>query len=143
MKKFVAAAVFIALVIPVAVADEAAAKKLNGSYQVLSLTVGGKPDDKKKDRVSEFLIKDGTIEIKEGSGKADTAKFTVDATKKPAHIDLSPGGNENMKGIYETKETDKGLELTLAFPKNPTSPRPKDFKGEGPDDIVVKLLRKK
>ena len=46
-------------------------------------------------------------------------------------------------GLYEAKETDKGLELTLAFPKNPTSPRPKDFKGEAQDEIVVKLLRKK
>ena len=143
MRKFVAAAAFVALAIPVAAADEAAAKKLNGSYQVLSLTVGGKPDNEKKDRVSEFTIKDGTIEIKEGGGKADTAKFTVDPTKKPAHIDLSPGGKEVMMGIYEAKETDKGLELTLAFPKNPDSPRPKDFKGQGADEIVVKLLRKK
>jgi uncharacterized protein (TIGR03067 family) len=143
VKKFIAVAACLALVIPFASADEAAAKKLNGSYQVLLLTVGGKPDDKKKDRVSEFVIRDGTIEIKESSGKADTARFTVDPTKKPAHIDLSPGGDEKMMGIYEAKETDKGLELTLAFPKNPTSPRPKDFKGEGPDDIVVKLLRKK
>src|SRR5262245_59835535 len=121
MKNFVASAAFVVLAIPVVAADEDAAKKLNGSYQVLSLTVGGKPDDKKKDRVSEFVIKDGTIEIKEDSGKADTAKFTVDATKKPAHIDLSPGENEKVMGIFETKETDKGLELTIAFPKDPKS----------------------
>ena len=143
MKKFIVAAAFVALAIPVAAADEAAAKKLNGSYQVLSLTSGGKPDDQKKDRVSEFTIKDGTVVIREAGEKADTATFTVDPKEKPAHFDIIAGGDEKMLGIYEAKETDKGLELTIAFPKSSKSPRPKDFKGEGPDVVVVKLLRKK
>ena len=70
----------------------------------------------------------------------------MDPTQKPPHIDLSPGGKGKkgkMMGIYEPKETDKGLELTLAFGFLPEHPRPKDFKGEGKDEIVFKLLRKK
>jgi uncharacterized protein (TIGR03067 family) len=143
MQRLSAAVLSLAFAIPAAAADEDAAKQLNGSYTVISLTVGGKPDEKKKDRVSEFTIKDGTVTIKEGGEKADTAKFTVDPTKKPAHFDIVAGGDEKMMGIYETKETDKGLELTIAFAKMPTSPRPKDFKGQGEDEIVVKLFRKK
>jgi uncharacterized protein (TIGR03067 family) len=147
MRRIIAAVAFLALAVPVAVADEKddAAKKLNGNYQVLSVLVGGKPDDKKKDSVGEFVIKDGTISIKERGEKADTAKFAVDPSKKPAHIDISPGegGDEKVPGIYELKETDKGTELTIAFPKGNKGSRPKDFKGEGPGEIVVKLFRKK
>ena len=133
-----------ALVVPVAAADEAA-KKLNGSYEVLSITVAGKPEKMNKDRVSEWVIKDGTIEMKEGGKKVDGSKFTVDPTQKPAHFDLLEGGTrkKGMMGLYEAKETDKGLELTLAFLFTPGSPRPKDLKGEGKDEIVFKLLRKK
>jgi uncharacterized protein (TIGR03067 family) len=145
MRKFLAVVVFVVLAMPVAAADEAAAKKLDGSYQVLSITAAGKREKMNKDRVSEWVIKDGTIEMKEGGKKVDGAKFTVDPTQKPAHIDFLPGGTRKggMMGIYEAKETDKGLELTLAFPLPLESPRPKDFKGEGKDEIVFKLLRKK
>ena len=117
MKRIAAAVAFLALVVPVAAADEAAAKKLNGSYEVLSITVAGKPEKMNKDRVSEWVIKDGTIEMKEGGKKVDGSKFTVDPTQKPAHFDLLEGGTrkKGMMGIYEAKETDKGLELTLAF----------------------------
>lgn len=143
MRRLMAAAAFLALVVPVTWADDKdAAKKLEGTYEVLSVRVGGKADDKKKEDVKTFIIKDGTITIKE-SKREDTAKFTVDATKKPAHIDIAPAVNEKVLGIYETKETDKGLELTITFNLEPKAERPKDFKGEGPETVVVKLLRKK
>lgn len=145
MRTFVAAAVF-GLTVSVAPADdkEDAARKLNGSYQILSLTVGGKPDDRKKDRVSEFSIKDGTLAIAEKGEKPDAARFTVDPTQKPAHIDIMAGrGEKKLPGIYEVTETDRGLELTIAFPKDPEQPRPTDFKGEGKGVTVVKLLRMK
>jgi len=105
------------------------------------MTVGGKADDKKKDEVTAFVIKDGEITIKSGK-KEETAKFTLDPSKKPAHIDIMPG-DEKVPGIYETKETDKGLELTIAFSKDgKVADRPKDFKGEGERSVVIRLLRK-
>lgn len=122
-------------------APKDAAKKLEGTYELVELTVGGKPD-KKKDEVQSFVIKDGELIIKTGR-RDETAKFTLDPSKKPAHIDIMPG-NETVPGIYEAKETDKGLELTIAFAKGGgKAERPKDFKGEGKDDAVIKLLRKK
>ena len=144
MRRLIVAVAFLAAAIPVTRADEKddAAKKLNGTYEVLEVLVGGKPDPKKKENVT-FVIKDGVITVKEGEKKEDTAKFTLDPSKKPAHIDLMPGRDEKVLGIYEVKETDKGTELTIAFPKGDKDERPKDFKGEGPGMVVIKLFRKK
>src|SRR5205085_9020192 len=97
----------------------------------------GKPD-KKAEEVKSFTIKDGTIAINDGK-RDQTVKFTLDPSKKPAEIDIADG-TRTVKGIYQTKDTDKGLELTIAFSRDT---RPKDFKGEGENDIVLKLLRKK
>jgi len=117
-----------------------AAKKLEGTYEVVEVTIGGKPDPK-KDEVKSVEIKDGQIIIK--TKKDDPAKFTLDPSKKPGHIDISPGGNEKLPGIYEVKETDKGTELTIAFSMADKAERPKDFKGAGKEDVVLKLFRKK
>ena len=150
MRRLITAALFLALAVPLARADEKddAAKKLEGTYQIVSVLVGGKADDKKKDEVKSFVVKDGEITInisKGGKERAEKAKFKVDPSKKPAHFDIMPGGGDDtVPGIYETKDTDKGLELTVAFAKDgPKGERPKDFKGEGADHIVIKLLRKK
>jgi len=147
MRQFIGAFALLALAVPVSRADEKddAAKKLNGTYEVVSIFVGGKLDDSKKDELKSFVIKDGTLTVKTGK-RDEEAKFTVDPSKKPAQMDITAGkdGKETALGIYETKETDKGLELTIAFVKgDPNATRPKDFKGEGKEEIVFKLLRKK
>lgn len=148
MRKLVTAVAFLALAVPVARADEKddAAKKLEGPYEVVAVLVGGKADDGKKDEVTSFEIKDKTLVIKVKKDRDESAKFTLDPSKKPAHIDIIPkeGGDEVVKGIYMTKDTDKGLELTLAFSREgPNAERPKDFDGKGERDVVIKLLRKK
>jgi uncharacterized protein (TIGR03067 family) len=120
---------------------KAAAKKLEGTYQLVELRVGGKPDSK-GDEVKSIVIKDGVITIQAGD-RNESAKFTIDPSKKPAQIDIVPGSDKTVPGIYQTRETDKGLELTIAFRKGSDAERPKDFKGEGQDDVVLKLLRKK
>jgi uncharacterized protein (TIGR03067 family) len=144
MRRFTAAVAFVALAVPVAVADEKddAAKKLNGTYTVLDFIVRGKSDDSKKDAKITFVFKDGTIDIKEGDKKDESAKFTLDPSKKPPHIDITPRNNKVVLGIYEVKEVDKGTELTIAFAKD-GGERPKDFKGEGKEEVVIKLFRKK
>jgi uncharacterized protein (TIGR03067 family) len=116
-----------------------AAKKLEGTYEVVAIIIGGKPDPKKDD-VKAVEIKDGQIIVK---GKdTDTAPFALDPSKKPGHIDITPKGEKPVPGIYEVKETDTGTELTIAFNEDPKGERPKDFKGEG-NVVVLKLLRKK
>jgi len=143
--RLVSAALFLALAACTAgAADDAkdAAKKLEGTYELLDVTVGGKPD-KKKDEVVSVEIKDGEIVIKTGN-RDEAARFTLDPSKKPPHFDILPKkGDEKVAGIYQVKETDKGTELTIAFGKGPGKERPKDFKGEGEDQAVLKLFRKK
>lgn len=138
-------ALLLALALPAARGDEKAdaAKKIEGTYEVVAVVIGGKPEDKKKDEVQAFVIKDGELTIKLAK-RDEKAKFTLDPSKKPAHIDIMPDKDETVPGIYETKDTDKGLELTIAFAKEgKTAERPKDFKGEGKDVTVIRLLRKK
>ncbi len=147
MRRLIVAVAFLAAAISVVRADEKddAAKKLNGTYEVLEVLVGGKADPKKKENTT-FEFKDGTIAIHEGDKKKDTARFTLDPSKKPAEIDIMPGmpgKDEKVLGIYEVKESDKGTELTLSFAKGENEARPKDFKGEGPRVVVIKLFRKK
>jgi len=141
----VAATLFLAAAVSASQADDAAdaAKKLEGTYEVLGVTVGGKADDSKKAEVQSFVIKDGKITIKTGT-RDEVASFTLDPSKKPGHIDLVPDGKADraMAGIYEAKESDKGLELTITFARGGAAARPKDFSGAG-NAIVVKLLRPK
>jgi uncharacterized protein (TIGR03067 family) len=146
MRQILGSVVFLALAVPL-IADEKedALKKLNGTYEVLSLVIEGKADTKKADKVT-FVIKDGTLTVIEADKKDrnENAKITLDPSKKPAQIDLTPdkGKDETLLGIYEVKETDKGTELTIALGRDKTA-RPKDFKGEGKGEMVVKLLKKK
>jgi uncharacterized protein (TIGR03067 family) len=145
MRRLTGAVLFAALAIPAAAGaqDDAAkaAKKLEGTYEALEILIDGKPSDKAKD-VASVVIKDGTITVKTGK-KDEPATFTVDPSKKPAHIDLMGGSDRKIEGIYEAKESAKGLELTIAFPRGGKGERPKDFKGEGMNEMVLKLLRKK
>ena len=146
MHKLLLACALVALIVPLTRADEKddAAKKLEGTYEVVMVQVAGKPSDEKKNEIKHFEIKDRKLIVKVKE-RDESARFSLDPSKKPPHIDISPANeNEVVKGIYTTKETDKGLELTIAFSKEgPSAERPKDFSGKGEDDVVVTLLRKK
>lgn len=142
MRPFVTAVVFFALAGWTGAADapKDAAKKLEGTYEVIDVTIAGKPDPMKDD-VKAVVIKDGQIIVK--SKRDEPAKFTLDPSKAPAHIDISPDGGATMPGVYEVKETDKGTELTIVFRPGLKAERPKDIKGDTKEDVVLKLLRKK
>jgi uncharacterized protein (TIGR03067 family) len=118
--------------------------KLNGTYSVISVLKDGKPVNDKKDTVT-FTIENGTLSVKEGEKQIDRpSNFSIEPTKQPAHINVRPDidPDERVLGIYELKETEKGMELTIAFGER-GGERPKDFKGEGKGSVVVKLFRKK
>lgn len=121
---------------------DAPAKSIDGTYQVVSATFGGRMKEGAEKTV--FVFKAGTVTVREGGKEKDeAAKFTLDPSKTPAHIDIAPPkGEKTVLGIYQTKATKEGLELTLAFTKD-GSDRPTDFKGDGPGTVVLKLLQKK
>jgi uncharacterized protein (TIGR03067 family) len=118
-----------------------AAKKLEGTYEVLEFIEAGKP---KVDELESFGIKDGVMSIKTKGNNVEKATFTLDPSKSPAQIDILPDGDKKpVKGIYTVKETDKGLELTIAFGDGPNAERPKDFKADPDQGYLVTLRRKK
>jgi uncharacterized protein (TIGR03067 family) len=141
--RYMISAVFFTLASTIAgAADDPkeAAKKLEGTYELVEVLVDGKAD--KKDAGKPVEIKDGRIIPKVKEGRDDSAAFTLDPSQKPAHIDITPEKGLTRLGIYEVKETDNGTELTIAFSDNKGA-RPKDFKGTGTEEVVIKLLRKK
>jgi uncharacterized protein (TIGR03067 family) len=145
MKRLVAAVAAALVVVGAGSArqDTAPARSIDGTYKVLSATFGGKADTEKAAKAT-FEFKDGTVTIDHGGKKEDTAKFKLDPSKTPGHIDIFPerpdGKAETVMGIYQTKTTPEGFQLTIAFTKD-SGDRPTDFKGDGPTAVVIKLLR--
>ncbi len=124
-------------------ADDAtdAAKKLEGTYRVTGGSFAGKKDDEKLKEITSVIIKDGVISVKTAN-RDDDAKYTVDPSKKPAEMNLTTvKGNSSLMGIYEAKDTPEGLQLSIAF-SHDGGARPKDFKGDGMESVVLVLLRK-
>ena len=126
--------------------DAAPAKSIDGTYKVVSARFGGKEDTEKAAK-TEFVFKDGAVTISDDGKKDETAEFKLDPSKTPGHIDIqpmndvAPKGERVALGIYQTKSTPDGLELTIAFTKNGGA-RPTNFKGEGPGEVVLRLLRR-
>jgi uncharacterized protein (TIGR03067 family) len=121
---------------------DAPAKSIDGTYKVLSATFGGKVDTEKAAKAT-FEFKDGLVNIAEGGKeKEESAAFKLDPSKTPGHIDITPKSksDKTVLGIYQTKATKEGLELTIAFTKN-GGERPTDFKGDADGTVVLKLLR--
>lgn len=142
MKQLLAAVVATAAVASLGSAQpDAPAKSIDGTYKVVSATYGGKA--KEGAEKAEFEFKAGTITVREGDKTKDEgATFKLDATKTPGHIDITPpSGDKTVLGIYQTKATKEGLELTLAFAKN-SGERPTDFKADAPGVMLLKLFRK-
>lgn len=142
MKQFLAAVVATAVVAGLGGAQpEPPAKSIDGVYKVVTATFGGKTDTEKTAKAT-FEFKDGTVSIGEaGKDKEEKAAFKLDPSKTPGHIDITPKSDKTVLGIYQTKTTKEGLELTIAFTKGNNSERPTDFKGDAPGVVVLKLLR--
>lgn len=138
MKRFAAAGVVFAVAVGgVVVADEKALKELAGKYQAVGMTKDGKeaPDEVVKGLTATFAGDELTITV---GGQPKKAKVAADATKKPAHLDISPtDGPEKGKTFPAIYKLEKG-ELTLAFTEK--ADRPKDFRG-GADVLVIKFKK--
>ena len=138
MTRLLVAVAAVAVAIPSLAQDTPAvkaAKVLNGAYTLLSANFDNKPaPDEMKKEVTGVDINDGTITVRSAK-KDDPAKFTVDATKKPATIDITTGGDKVKLGLYKIE---KG-ELTIAF--SDKDARPTDFAPA--DGVRVLVLVKK
>lgn len=138
MTRFAAAGVVFAAVVGGAVvADDKALKELEGKYTVAAVTKGGQPAPDEFVQSASAVVKGDELTIT-AKGKDNRAKIKVDATKKPAQIDLSPSdGPEKGKTFPGIYKLDKG-EWTLAFTER--GDRPTEFKGEA--DVVLIRFKK-
>jgi uncharacterized protein (TIGR03067 family) len=112
-------------------------KKMQGMWTVESMTKSGQkaPDDKIKG--IEFTIKDDVISVKTPE-KTETAKFKVDATKKPKTMDLMPeNASKSVSFIYELN----GDTLKFCW-SEPAKDRPTAFDEKASGGLMV-LKRKK
>jgi uncharacterized protein (TIGR03067 family) len=109
--------------------------KVEGAW-VVEKTVGEKKDAP-PDSIF-FTFKDGEVVIDDGKRK-ETAKYTVDYSKTPMEIDVSPGKDDfKVLGILKFD----GGKLMLVFSKD-GGERPKDFKVEEGDGKVLITFKKK
>jgi uncharacterized protein (TIGR03067 family) len=148
MKSIIGMVVCLTLTVPAAVAVEKddVDRRLDGTYQLIEALVNGKPLPGKEGVKQTVTIENGTITFAKGEEKTVPAAVTLDPNKMPAHIDMMPPnipGVVIVKGIYRTKETDKGLELIIAHHTLKVDVRPTDFKGDGKGLVVTKWLRPK
>jgi len=118
--------------------DEPAPGKLEGEWVVE--TFEGPKDDTPPGTIT-MRIADGKISIKEAKReKAEDARYTTDATRKPATIDIRPerGPKEQtIQGIYEVK----GDTLKLCFGRDGVD-RPTEFKGDAARGIMFLTLKR-
>jgi uncharacterized protein (TIGR03067 family) len=147
MMRFLMVAVVTASVLGFATAQDDAKKvmkEMQGTYSVKSVKVGGNaaPDDLMK-TIKEFVIKDDQLVTVKSDGKEDAVTFKIDPSTTPAQFDMIPPkdkSNEKPKpGVFK-RERD---ELTIVLGMTSDSKRPTDFKGEGKDQMVMVLVKKK
>jgi uncharacterized protein (TIGR03067 family) len=117
-------------------------QKLDGTYAVKSAEKDGEamPAEELK-KVIEVVIRDDFLTIRHEGGKDDKTKIKTDATKKPAHIDVTPqegpDKDKTLPGIYKLERE----ELTIVVAKEGDRPKDFDAKGKGIMKIVLQKKR--
>jgi|SRR5262245_26257428 len=143
-------AVVLLLFAGVAVADDAANKKLlrdlQGSYFPTSMTGAGeaRPDDFLK--AASFVIKGDTFTFRFKRGDKEevkTATIGVDADQKPAAIDLTPkDGPDAGKPMLGIVKADRDA-VTLCWSDKRDKPdRPKDFNSTKENGYFLIVMKK-
>lgn len=127
--------------------DKKALKDLAGEYLIIGIEAKGlklSEEDlakfAKKDDDRKITIKDDKIIARFG-GKEDPATIKIDASKSPAHIDLTStkdGKTEVNYGIYKVE---KDILTICAIEKGDPKDRPKEFKADGNNTIILTLKK--
>jgi uncharacterized protein (TIGR03067 family) len=113
---------------------------LAGTWVVVATTNGGQDDSQLRDHTATFA--DGKLTFKSKDGKVHTATYTLDASKKPATLDLVPADGphqgKTLKAIYVI---DKNGELKLCVGKEGED-RPTAFSSKAGEQTVLLSLKK-
>ena len=124
-------------------------KKFEGTWEVVSIEMGGKKIAAGKGAPDKAVIKDGNATFF-AAGKAlrtfQDLKLKLDPKRKPKAVDLVRGGKETLPCIYEV--TAKTLKLAMPMvrkKRNPGEklPRPKSFDSQDKPVLVLSAKRSK
>ncbi len=101
-------------------------RRIEGTWTLVGCKLNGE-DQQIPNEGMEFIIKQGTIKIKQGSRVTGEGTFRIDPSKTPKAIDISNSGKEyrgkiNL-GIYELRKN----ELWMAISTAGVPDRPGDF----------------
>jgi uncharacterized protein (TIGR03067 family) len=112
---------------------------LAGTWVVVATTTGGKDDPQLKDHTATFA--DGKLLFKSKDGKEHAATYTLDASKRPAAMDLVPADGphkgKTLKAIYLVEQG----ELKLCVGKEGED-RPTAFRSNASEQTVLLTLKK-
>ena len=108
-----------------------------GEWKVSSASKDGNAAPKLPDLIFKF---DGEkVHVTQSKNEPDAGSYSVDATKKPAEIDMTNQKGEKVHGIYKFDGTDK---LTLCFNRGKDATRPKSFDDAGSVILVLAKVKK-
>lgn len=112
-------------------------QQILGEWQLVGTVIGGNPDRRKDDRGAVLTFTASEIQIAENGKRQenDDAVYTLDATRKPVAIDITPkrGGERKIEGILKVE----GDQLVLCFPHGGGAMRPTDFVSAPQSQVAV------
>jgi uncharacterized protein (TIGR03067 family) len=112
-------------------ANKKALEQLQGEWKLTSAIRDGKEAPAKEIENAVLTVKGDTFTM------AKSAKGKIDATKKPAEIDITPKEGSSTKGIYKLE----GDTLTFCFAK-PGNARPKEFASKEGGETILMVFKK-
>ena len=121
------------------------AKKLEGTWKVVSVDAGGRLQDSGSGP-QQVVIQGDQITLKMKGGEGPTYRFTVDPSQKPKAMDWFKKDASTIGGVYELD----GDDLKLCFPLVPSErkegerlKRPTGFDTKDQPVILVTARREK
>lgn len=122
--------------------------KLTGTWEITSVVAAGNEMPKRKGFVM-LVVKDGRLSMVDDGKPIETfsnLRMTLDPKKSPKVLDLIRGDNEELPAIYELKDDELKIAISMVpLKRKPDEklPRPESFDSKGKEFLVITAKRRK